>query len=305
MTLSAVLDNARNQSVGSDVGLAPDQRRDLWRFRDYMTRQGVGRDIIRFITPDQETRQNTVFAPADASGQVDIVQSIANWQMGAIATRVQQIRTAARDQNPSHVFALARRLEDRRNDSEPRNLRESLRMPVALGDSRSEPRDVNVTDLAHLLQEGVNAGGGALGVKGLGVFLSGRSIHILADTSNRERGSKTDGGGFTAGVDYRVAPNAVMGVAFGYNHYETDFSQDAGDSELDDFTGMVFGSLFLGDTFYLDGTIRGSYLQTETTRKPPNLFTASIFADQDSDPDGWTMSADIGEAPRFQWARSC
>jgi outer membrane autotransporter protein len=294
--LSIVLDAALNQSVGSDLSLPEDQRRDLWRFCDYMTSLGAGWDNNSVITPQAEALQNTSIAPADFFGKADVAQSIANWQMGAIATRIQQIRTTARGKNEGQKYALAQRLQERADSPTRPSLRSSLRTPVALsgGDTAGdrEYQDLNVADIAKLLQEGVNAGD-AMGVPGLGVFLSGRYVHLDADSTNRERGSDTDGGGFTIGADYRITPDFVMGAAFGYNHYETDFSQNAGDSELDDYAGMVFGSLFIGDTYYVDGTLRGSYLRTESTRKIANLGTGSAFADQDSDPDGWTVSADL------------
>jgi outer membrane autotransporter protein len=302
--LTTALNTALNESVVSEETLPLAQRRDLWRFCDAMTAFGAGWDNNTVITPEQEHLQNTGFAPAEMFGQVDIARSIASWQMGAVATRVQQVRTAARGHNAGYQYALARQLDERRDQPVQTSLRQALHSPIGLVESDSEPRELNSADIANLLREGINAGDDAMGVEGLGLFMSGRYIHLDADTTSQELGSDTDGGGFTLGADYRIGTDYVIGAAFGYNHYDTDYSSNAGDSEIDDIAGMLFGSAFLGDTLYLDGIFRGSFLMTDSSKRTPTFDGGPAFADLDSDPDGFTLSVDVGlgaEIPMDAW----
>lgn len=292
--LTTILNEALNENVAADTALLLGQRRDLWRFCDGMTNEGAGWDVNTVITPDEEHSQNAGYAPAEMFGQADVAQSIASGQVVAVANRVQQVRTAMRDRDVDPSYALTRTIGRTRaqrptptafgSNLEPMNFkqREALR-PVQSG-----------SVIANALAQGMNSGDETFGIEGLGVFLSGRYIRVEADTTSRELGSNTDGGGFTLGTDYRIGSSFLVGAGFGYNHYSTDFSRDAGESDIDDFAGLLFGSAFIGENFYVDATIRGSHLKTDIKKRTPTLDGGPDFATQKSDPEGWTISSDLG-----------
>lgn len=308
--LTNALNTALNQDVTGENGLALGQRRDLWRFCDGMTDVGAGWDTATTIGVADESNQNTSYAPAELFGQADIARSIANWQMNAVATRVQQNRLAIRNRDAKNPLTLARR---RTNENRLANRPLPVNAASTIGAQgsllglintsfRSDSRSTSVANLAALLMKGLSSGDDVLGVSGLGVFLSGRYVRLEADSTRRELGGDTDGGGFTLGADYRLGDAAIVGLAFGYNHYDTEFSGNAGDSQIDDFALMLFGSHFLGENFYVDGTFRASYLLTDTSKRLQAFDGGPGFADQDSDPNGYTLSADLGMGAEFDVA---
>ncbi|MBW2723867.1 MAG: autotransporter outer membrane beta-barrel domain-containing protein [Deltaproteobacteria bacterium] len=297
--LSDILNRELNQSGVFDSGLRLGQRRDLWRFCDAMTDAGSGWDTLRFITIDEEAQQNTGFAPAEMFGQVDVAQSIASSQVTAIAARVQKVRIAMRSAEGDERFAFVPRQRENFYRAFTLNIPTSLMAPMNFAqEDEQRTSNANAT-ISKSLDQGMNGGDNALGIEGLGMFLTGRYVRLDADTSSRELGSETDGGGLTLGVDYRIGSNFVLGAGFGYNHYATDFSRDAGSSDVDDYAGLLFGSYFFEDKFFIDATLRGSHLKTDNEKQTPTMDGGPDLAKLKSDPDGWTISGDIGVGTEY------
>jgi uncharacterized protein with beta-barrel porin domain len=92
--------------------------------------------------------------------------------------------------------------------------------------------------------------GGRLGVFVNGVFSTGDK-----NTTSREAGFDFDGAGVTAGVDYRVMPNLVLGVALGYASTRADFAQAGGSLDSRDFSGSLYGTFYPTDQLYVDGLV--------------------------------------------------
>jgi outer membrane autotransporter protein len=300
--LTDTLNQALNQNVpvGSEDNLPIGQRRELWRFCDAMTDWG-GAWTVQNITPGAERGQNTGFAPADRFGQADVAKSMANWQLGSVAARMQQIRAARLDRQDDSSYALARGEGELRMPAITPAAPGPAQTPQSFAERDDQRQRVSDAAFADLLREGLNAGDDALGVDGLGLFLTGRYVRLNQDTTLNELGSTTNGGGFTLGADYRLLPSLVLGGAFGFNHYATDFSANAGSSDINDYAFMVFGSFFINDTFYVDGQLRGSYLTTDTTKLTPTLDGGPTFLPQTSDPDGWTISGDVAAGAELPW----
>ncbi|MBW2391032.1 MAG: autotransporter domain-containing protein, partial [Deltaproteobacteria bacterium] len=217
--LTTLLNDALNQNVPADRDLRVGQRRELWRFCDAMTDAGSGWDVDTVISRDQEAQQNAGYAPAEMFGQADIAQSIASSQVTAIAARVQKVRTAMRNEERGERYAFTPRLRNDRTRALAQFVPIPLLAPMNFAAEDARRTNQEGATIANSLDQGMNAGDNAFGIEGLGVFLTGRYIRLDADTSSRELGSKTDGGGLTLGVDYRIGSNAVLGAGFGYNHY--------------------------------------------------------------------------------------
>ena len=94
----------------------------------------------------------------------------------------------------------------------------------------------------------------------LSAFLNGSFSTGKLDATDREAGFDFDSGGVTAGVDCRLTPNLVLGVAFGYVRTSADFSQSSGKLDSDDFSGSLYGTYYVTDQLYIDGiaTIGGT-----------------------------------------------
>jgi len=87
----------------------------------------------------------------------------------------------------------------------------------------------------------------------LGVFLNGSLTLGDQDATSREAGFDFDEAGLTAGLDYQLIQNLVVGAAFSYSSAEADFDSSGGDLDVDRFIGSIYGLYYLGERFYLDG----------------------------------------------------
>lgn len=86
-----------------------------------------------------------------------------------------------------------------------------------------------------------------------GVFLNGSFTTGNVRATDRETGFDFDGGGVTAGVDYRLTPTLILGVALGYATSSANFSGDGGKADVDDLLVSLYGTYYVTDQFYVDG----------------------------------------------------
>jgi uncharacterized protein YhjY with autotransporter beta-barrel domain len=97
-----------------------------------------------------------------------------------------------------------------------------------------------------------------------GVFVTGIGDFVkVADTANAP-GFYLRTGGVTAGVDYRVGSNFVIGLTGGYSHTGGDLTENG---SLDINTEIVglYATAFSGG-FYLDAAVTGNFSQYDTQR---------------------------------------
>jgi uncharacterized protein with beta-barrel porin domain len=87
----------------------------------------------------------------------------------------------------------------------------------------------------------------------LGVFLNGTFTLGDKDSTSREAGFDFDAFGLTAGLDYRLIDNLVLGAAFSYNSTEADLDSSGGNVDVDRYVGSIYGLYYIGERFYLDG----------------------------------------------------
>ncbi len=139
----------------------------------------------------------------------------------------------------------------------------------------------------------------------LGAFINGDLGFGEVDATDREDGLEFDGGGITAGLDYRINDNAVIGAALGYTSLDADFDSSAtvsgGEVDADGYTLAVFGSYFTGD-FYVDGVIGYGSNDYDLTRRivvptnsaNPDNQGANRTATADTDSDQFALSISAG-----------
>jgi outer membrane autotransporter protein len=95
-------------------------------------------------------------------------------------------------------------------------------------------------------------------VTGLGEFAS------IGDTTNA-RGYDYTNAGFTLGVDYKVTPNFVIGLAAGYDYSSADLAS-GGRVIVDGGKFDLYSSYFTGKGFYMDAAVQGGYDGYDTSR---------------------------------------
>lgn len=99
-----------------------------------------------------------------------------------------------------------------------------------------------------------------------GIFINGNIIDGKKDKTEREAAYDFDGWGVTAGFDYRVTDQLVLGLAVGYNESDTKFAGDAGGLDSDGVSTSVYGTYFT-DRLYLDFIGTSGSLDYESVRR--------------------------------------
>ncbi len=135
-----------------------------------------------------------------------------------------------------------------------------------------------------------------------GFFNTFGGVGDTAQTAT-ENGSDFNNVGFTAGLDYRVLENLILGLAGGYAHTDIDFDQNlnvsGGDVEADAYGLTLYGTYYLGG-FYVDGMFNYGWANYDINRR---VFIDSNVASQPvisstavADPDGdqWNLSGQVG-----------
>lgn len=87
-----------------------------------------------------------------------------------------------------------------------------------------------------------------------GFFINGTISMGERDKTGRELGFDFDTYGITAGVDYRLSHNKVLGVALGYANFDSEIEDEA-EMQSDGLTLTGYGSFYIKDNFYIDGRI--------------------------------------------------
>ena len=87
---------------------------------------------------------------------------------------------------------------------------------------------------------------------GLGGFINGTVGFGDVDGSAEEAGFDFNTYGLTAGVDYFLNDNAIIGVAIGYGFNDSDFNNGS-NLDKDTFTVSIYTSVFHDNGLYLDG----------------------------------------------------
>lgn len=287
--LIAVLNQALDTPGFDDSAVPLEQRRDLFRFCDNLTANDglgtMGWDNQNGSGGENFSQQEGL-APDQLFSQTDQSASLTRIQVNNVAMRVKQMRLARRGLEDLGSYAFTR------GDDETQSLQDSFGL--------HETQNVNDGEIfAQALKRGFSAGDGLFGIEGLSAFVNGEYTHVDADSSSREVGSDSDGGGFTVGMDKQLGENAFAGLAFGYSRLDTDYDHNLGDADLDDYTFSAYGSVFFDERFYADGIVTGSILRFDQTRKIPAALGPG-FKDLDSEPDGWNITTDMGLGGEFK-----
>ncbi|HHL19051.1 MAG TPA: autotransporter outer membrane beta-barrel domain-containing protein [Thiothrix sp.] len=92
------------------------------------------------------------------------------------------------------------------------------------------------------------------------VFVNGVIGTVDKNQTDREDGFEMDSQGIIIGADYRPTSDTVVGVALGYNRFDSDFESNSagsvlgGSLEADSTNLSIYGSKYMGD-IYVDGVL--------------------------------------------------
>ncbi|HYD97945.1 MAG TPA: autotransporter domain-containing protein [Alphaproteobacteria bacterium] len=102
--------------------------------------------------------------------------------------------------------------------------------------------------------------------KPLAAFVTGTYYDGDRDTRGNEIGFDYDNTVLTAGVDYRVGDQAVVGAALGYGFGDATLNGNMGDLDQDSWIGAVYASFF-DEAWYVDVTAHLSFDQYDVNRR--------------------------------------
>ena len=121
------------------------------------------------------------------------------------------------------------------------------------------------------LIKGELSGGAAGDIEDLsgnwGVFINGNLSFGDKDKTDKEAGFEFDAQGITAGIDYRISAQAIIGFAAGISTNESEFTDGSSGMELEGAHVILYGTYYQSEHFYLDGLIKAANNDFTTRRK--------------------------------------
>jgi len=125
--------------------------------------------------------------------------------------------------------------------------------------------------IINSLIKGELTGGAAGDIEDLsgnwGVFINGNISFGDKDKTDKEAGFEFDAQGITAGIDYRISAQAIIGFAAGISTNESEFTDGSSGMELEGVHVMLYGTYYQSEHFYLDGLIKAANNDFTTRRK--------------------------------------
>jgi outer membrane autotransporter protein len=118
---------------------------------------------------------------------------------------------------------------------------------------------------------------------GLGLFLNGQGSFGDQQTTSREPGFAFHTAGLTAGGDYRLTNNLILGGAFGYLNTKADLDDSAGHLTTNGYSLSAYGTYFVADKIYFDGIATFGWNKYDTDR---NITFSDTSATAKGNTDG-------------------
>ena len=117
--------------------------------------------------------------------------------------------------------------------------------------------------------------------KHLGVYINSFGSFGTKRKHKYELGYNFDNAGVSVGVDYAFTDQLLLGLAFDYKNTDADIAHNAGDVEVDSYTGSIYGA-FNYNMFYVDGIFSIGHTNTEITRNiryttPTSIINTKAF----------------------------
>ncbi len=147
-----------------------------------------------------------------------------------------------------------------------------------------------------------NGEDGADDTERLGVFVNGSGGSGDRDATVNEPGFDFDTQAVTAGLDYRVLDNLVLGAAASYTRIDSELNASGGKVDVDGYSVSLFGTYFEGASFYIDGIASIGRNEFDTSR---TVVFGDVNQQALSDPSSDEYAVGIGSGYDFnfdQWS---
>ena len=146
-----------------------------------------------------------------------------------------------------------------------------------------------------------------------GFFATGNIGRGEARSNSTSPGYDYDINGITAGVDYRLQDNWLLGGALGYTRQDTDLADDSGEVGFNGWSASAYSTYSFKQSWYVDGVLTYGHNQLSIDRvirytlDLPGGGSTSIDQLASGDPDGTLFSAALtfgGDFHHQAWAFS-
>jgi len=165
---------------------------------------------------------------------------------------------------------------------------------VALNmDGQSVPLGTLTGAITALGQGGGASADRSSALSKLGLFINGQGSIGDQDPTSRDLGFDFYTAGMTAGVDYRVTDQLILGAALGYLRTKSTFDASGGDSRINGYSVSVYGNYYPVEKLYLDGIATFGWNEYRNERNIAGAFTA------DSNTDGTQFAISVSTGYDF------
>lgn len=123
----------------------------------------------------------------------------------------------------------------------------------------------------------------------IGVFIGGTISLGDKDKTDNEDGFEFTTRGLTAGVDYRLNDQAVIGSAIGYSSTDTDIDSNGGEIDSDSLSLSVYGTYYRTDNYFIEGILSYAWNNFDQNRNisyqlvGQDAVNQTAYADYDGD----------------------
>jgi uncharacterized protein with beta-barrel porin domain len=100
-----------------------------------------------------------------------------------------------------------------------------------------------------------------------GIFASGGYGNGNKDETLNVAGFDFDAYNFTAGVDYRLNDNLIIGAALSYATADANIDNNGGSVDADTISGSIYGTFYQSDNFFVDGALNFGSSNYDQQRK--------------------------------------
>lgn len=222
---------------------------------------------LQALTPAEQSNAIAQLTPDQLAAQGNTSVELSNFQLGNISSRIEALKRGSSGLAQRGVSIQVA----------------SLTLPVGLlaDSSMAEAGTANANDALWTNNR-------------FGAFLNGRIAFGGLDTTNNQAGFNLNTYGATAGMDYRVSQQLVLGGSLGYAATKSDFDAQRGNLKNYNLMLSFYGSFYTPSNYYLDWIASYASGRYDLTR---NIVYTGLNTSTEGSSDGrqYDVSVNIGD----------
>ncbi|MEJ2347533.1 MAG: autotransporter outer membrane beta-barrel domain-containing protein [Gammaproteobacteria bacterium] len=220
---------------------------------------------LQALTPAEQSNAIAQLTPDQLAAQGSTMVELSNFQLGNISSRIESLKRGSSGLASNGALIQVA----------------SLSLPLGL-----------LADSA--LAAATTTNSNAWANDRFGAFFNGRIAFGSLDTTANETGFSLKTYGATAGMDYRVAEQLVLGGSLGYAATTSDFDAQRGNLKNHNLMLSFYGSYYTPTSYYMDWI--ASYASGDYDLKRNIVYTGLNTSTQGSvDGNQYDISVNVGD----------